>query len=133
MASALEQYDNAQKIYESVNSKFRIAFCKANRGNILWRFGHYDQAQQLIDEVLATIAAQKGNFLQLLPASPPRECGNAIESTRELWRRDGGERGQRTGRQAIPGRDDPGQVRALVCRRRFQADRRKRRSFVMRR
>ena len=68
MPQALEQYDNALKIYEAVNNRFRIAFCKANRGNILWRLGHYGQAQQLLDEVAATTAEQKGTFLQLLPA-----------------------------------------------------------------
>ena len=66
--SALEQYDNALKIYESIGNKFRIAFCKANRGNILWRLGHYQEAQQLLDEVTTTTTAAKGNFLQLLPA-----------------------------------------------------------------
>jgi tetratricopeptide (TPR) repeat protein/predicted Ser/Thr protein kinase len=66
--SALEQYDNALKIYESIGNKFRIAFCKANRGNILWRLGHYQEGQQLIDEVTATINGTKGTFLQLLPA-----------------------------------------------------------------
>ena len=65
--AALEQYDNAQQIYESIGNKFRIAFCKANRGNILWRLGHYGQAQQLLDEVAATAAEQKGSLLQLLP------------------------------------------------------------------
>ncbi len=66
--SALAQYENAQKIYESIGNKFRIAFCKANRGNILWRLGHYDQAKPLLAEVFATIAESKGNLLQLLPA-----------------------------------------------------------------
>ena len=66
--AALEQYDNAQQIYESIGNKFRIAFCKANRGNILWRLGHYGQAQQLLEEVAATTAESKGAFLQLLPA-----------------------------------------------------------------
>jgi serine/threonine protein kinase/Tfp pilus assembly protein PilF len=65
--AALEQYEKAQKIYESVGNKFRIAFSKANRGNILWRLGHYGQAQQLLDEVAATAAEQKGSLLQLLP------------------------------------------------------------------
>jgi tetratricopeptide (TPR) repeat protein len=66
--AALEQYDNAQKIYEAIGNKIRVAFCKANRGNILWRLGQYGQAQQLLEEVAATTAEQKGNFLQLLPA-----------------------------------------------------------------
>ncbi|HEU4770156.1 MAG TPA: tetratricopeptide repeat protein, partial [Pyrinomonadaceae bacterium] len=65
---ALDEYQNAQKIYESIKSDFRIAFCKANRGNILWRLGHYQQAQTLLNELTQTIASAKGNFLQLLPA-----------------------------------------------------------------
>lgn len=66
--SALAQYESAQKIYESIGNKYRIAFCKANRGNILWRLGHYDQAKPLLAEVFATIAESRGNLLQLLPA-----------------------------------------------------------------
>jgi tetratricopeptide (TPR) repeat protein/predicted Ser/Thr protein kinase len=66
--AALEHYENAQKVYESIGNKFRIAFCKANRGNILWRLGQYGPAQQLLDEVVATTTEQKGTFLQLLPA-----------------------------------------------------------------
>ena len=66
--AALQHYNDAQKIYESLGNKFRVAFCKANRGNILWRLGQYGQAQQLLDEVKAITAEQKGTFLQLLPA-----------------------------------------------------------------
>jgi serine/threonine protein kinase/Tfp pilus assembly protein PilF len=66
--AALEQYDAAQRIYETIGNKFRVAFCKANRGNILWRLGQYGLAQQLLDEVAATISESKGTFLQLLPA-----------------------------------------------------------------
>ncbi len=65
--AALEQYDNALKIFESIGNKLRIAFCNANRANILWRLGHYPEAQQLLDDVSAAISAQKGNYLQLLP------------------------------------------------------------------
>jgi tetratricopeptide (TPR) repeat protein len=66
--AALEEYEKAQKIYESIGNKFRIAFCKANRGNILWRLGRYGEAHQLLDEVAATATESKGTFLQLLPA-----------------------------------------------------------------
>jgi tetratricopeptide (TPR) repeat protein/predicted Ser/Thr protein kinase len=68
LPAALEQYEKAQSIFESIPNKFRVAFCKANRGNILWRLGHYGQAQQLLDEVTATTNESKGTFLQLLPA-----------------------------------------------------------------
>src|SRR5688572_27960576 len=55
---ALEQYDSALKIYESIDSRRLIDFCKANRGNILWHLGHYPEAQQVLDEVTATITAE---------------------------------------------------------------------------
>jgi serine/threonine protein kinase/Tfp pilus assembly protein PilF/predicted nucleic acid-binding protein len=68
LTAALEQYDNALKIYEAIGNKFRIVFCKANRANILWRLGRNEEAQQLLNEVSATATESKGAFLQLLPA-----------------------------------------------------------------
>jgi tetratricopeptide (TPR) repeat protein/predicted Ser/Thr protein kinase len=68
LTAALEQYDKALQIYESLRNRIRIAFSKANRGNILSRLGRYEEAQQLLDEVTATVTESKGSFLQLLPA-----------------------------------------------------------------
>jgi serine/threonine protein kinase/Tfp pilus assembly protein PilF len=65
--AALEQYDNALKIYETVRNNFRIAFCKANRAKILARLGQVGEAKRLLDELFATTAESKGNFLQLVP------------------------------------------------------------------
>jgi tetratricopeptide (TPR) repeat protein len=65
--AALEQYDNALKIYETVRNNFRIAFCKANRAKILARLGQVDEAKRLLDELFATTSESKGNFLQLVP------------------------------------------------------------------
>ena len=65
--AALEQYDNALKIYESVRNNFRIAFCKANRAQILARLGHFEEAKRLLDELFVTTTESKGNFLQLVP------------------------------------------------------------------
>jgi tetratricopeptide (TPR) repeat protein len=64
---ALEQYDNAQKIYEEIRNGFRIAFCKANRAKILARLGQYDEAKALLDEVFKVTTESKGSFLQLVP------------------------------------------------------------------
>ena len=64
---ALEQYDNALKIYETVRNNFRIAFCKANRAKILARLGQADESKRLLDEVFATTNESKGSFLQLVP------------------------------------------------------------------
>lgn len=65
--SALEHYDNALKIYEGVGNKLRTVFNKANRGNILWRLGRYDEARAALDEVQNTANESKGDFKQLLP------------------------------------------------------------------
>jgi serine/threonine protein kinase/lipoprotein NlpI len=67
LPAALEQYDNALKIYESVGNKLRIAFSKANRAKILARLGRYDEARPLLDEVFNITNESKGNFLQLVP------------------------------------------------------------------
>lgn len=65
--AALEQYDNALKIYETVRNNLRIVFCKANRAKILARLGQYDEAKRLLDEVFATTTESKGSYLQLVP------------------------------------------------------------------
>jgi len=65
--AALEQYDNSLKIYEGVGNKLRTVFNKANRGNILWRLGRYDEARAVLSEVLATANDSKDDFKQLLP------------------------------------------------------------------
>ena len=65
--AALEQYDNALKIYETVRNNFRIAFCKANRAKLLARLGQFEEAKRLLDELFATTSESKGSFLQLVP------------------------------------------------------------------
>jgi serine/threonine protein kinase len=61
--AALEQYDLALKIYESVRNNFRIAFCKANRAKILARLGQFEEAKRLLDELFAG----ESKYLQLVP------------------------------------------------------------------
>lgn len=65
--AALEQYDNALKIYETVGNKLRTVFSKANRGNILWRLGRYEEAQLVLDDVSTNANEAKGEFKQLVP------------------------------------------------------------------
>jgi tetratricopeptide (TPR) repeat protein len=67
LLAALKQYDDAFTIYDSVKSPLRLAFNKANRGNILWRLGHYDQAEPLLDDVWKTVSESKGEYKQLVP------------------------------------------------------------------
>ncbi|HEX2269390.1 MAG TPA: tetratricopeptide repeat protein, partial [Pyrinomonadaceae bacterium] len=51
--AALEEYDNALKVYGSTNS-FLVAFCNASRAQILAGLGRYDEAKQLLDELFKT-------------------------------------------------------------------------------
>jgi len=65
--TALEQYNNALKIYESLGNEFRIAFTNTNRARLLVRLGNRDEARQLLDTLFQTANEKKGSFLQLLP------------------------------------------------------------------
>ncbi len=69
LPAAQKQYDDAFNIYDNLKNKnqLRLTFNKANRGNVLWRLGHHDQAESLLDEVWATISEKKGDYLQLVP------------------------------------------------------------------
>lgn len=66
LPAALEQYDNALKLYGSTNS-FLVAFCNANRAKIMARLGRFDDARQLLNEIFKITAESKGAFLGLVP------------------------------------------------------------------
>ena len=65
LPAALEQYENAVKIYGSTND-FLVAFCNANRAQILTRLGRYEEARQLLDE-LFKVAKSKDTYVALVP------------------------------------------------------------------
>ncbi len=67
LPAALEQYDNALKIYQSIGNRIRIVFSQENRGNILWRLGRYDEAQQALNEVSSIVNQPNTEFKQLVP------------------------------------------------------------------
>ena len=67
LPAARKQFDDAFNIYDSVKNQLRLTFNKANRGNVLWRLGHYDQAESLLDDVWKTVSEKKGDYLQLVP------------------------------------------------------------------
>lgn len=67
LPAALEHYDNALKIYRSVKNELKIIFNQANRGNILWRLGRYDEAKQALDEVATAARQPDSSFKQLVP------------------------------------------------------------------
>ncbi|HSE31735.1 MAG TPA: tetratricopeptide repeat protein [Pyrinomonadaceae bacterium] len=66
--AALAQYDNALKIHEGVaGNQLRTVFTQANRGNILWRLGRYEEAKRTLDEVSTAVKQQPNDFKQLEP------------------------------------------------------------------
>lgn len=71
LPQAQTEYEDAFRIYDEIynesRSPLRLTFNKANRGNVLWRLGHYDQAESLLDDVWKTISERKGDYLQLVP------------------------------------------------------------------
>jgi tetratricopeptide (TPR) repeat protein/predicted Ser/Thr protein kinase len=65
--NARKYYEDAAVIYESVKSSVRLVYNKANRGNTLWRLGHYDQAEPVLNDAWKTVSESKGQFKQLVP------------------------------------------------------------------
>ncbi|HSK63197.1 MAG TPA: tetratricopeptide repeat protein, partial [Pyrinomonadaceae bacterium] len=56
LPNARKHYEDAAGIYESIRDQRRLPYNKANRGNILWRLGHYDQGEMILDELWKTIS-----------------------------------------------------------------------------
>lgn len=67
LPAAQKQYEDAFTIYDSVKSPLRITFNKANRGNVLWRLGHNQQAEALLDDVWKTVSESRNEYRQLVP------------------------------------------------------------------
>ena len=68
LLTARKYYEDAGSVYESVKNQQRVMFNKANRGNILWRLGHYDQADPLLEDLWQTVSESREEYRQLLPA-----------------------------------------------------------------
>lgn len=67
LPAALQQYDSAQDVYVAFPNKLRLLFTKINRGNILWRLGHYNEAQILFDELSGVTGDPENGFKQFEP------------------------------------------------------------------
>jgi tetratricopeptide (TPR) repeat protein/predicted Ser/Thr protein kinase len=65
--AALSQYENALKISKDVGNQLRIVFNQANRANILWRIGRFEEAKETLEEVSNAIKQQPNDFKQLQP------------------------------------------------------------------
>jgi len=68
LPEALEHYDNALKIYQAVGNPQRTTYNRANRSNILWRLGRYDEAKQTLNEVEVAVNQKRNDFKNLLPS-----------------------------------------------------------------
>lgn len=67
LPAALKRYEDAFPIYDSNKNQLRLGFNKVNRGNILWRLGHYDQAEPILDDLWKTVSAAPNDYKQLGP------------------------------------------------------------------
>jgi tetratricopeptide (TPR) repeat protein/predicted Ser/Thr protein kinase len=66
LPAALKPYEGAFNIYQSINSPLRLDFNKVNRGNVLWRLGHYERAEPLLDELAKSLSEKKDANQQLV-------------------------------------------------------------------
>jgi len=67
LPAAQKQYEESLNIYQSLTSKVLTTYNKVNLGNILWRLGHYDQAEPLLDDTWKTVSESKDKYQQLAP------------------------------------------------------------------
>jgi tetratricopeptide (TPR) repeat protein/predicted Ser/Thr protein kinase len=65
--AAEKQYNDSSTIYKNLRNPQRTAYANANLGNTLWRLGHYDQAEPLLDDVWKTVSESKDAYKQLAP------------------------------------------------------------------
>ena len=68
LPEALKDYNKAHEIYQSLESRVSSAFSQANRVNILWRLGEYDQAKQAMNEISPKANGPTTELKQLVPA-----------------------------------------------------------------
>lgn len=66
-SGAEKQYSDALNIYQNLGSSQRIVYANANLGNTLWRLGHYDQGEPLLDAAWKTVSESKESYKQLAP------------------------------------------------------------------
>ena len=67
LMNAQKLYEDAGAIYQSVKNSQRLAYNITNRGNILWRLGHYDQAEPLLNEAWNIVTQSRDRYKQLVP------------------------------------------------------------------
>jgi len=63
---ALEHFDEALRLYRSLDNRLYAAITQVNRANALWRVGRYDEARAALDEVAAYAERPEGTNQQML-------------------------------------------------------------------
>jgi len=64
---ALEQYGKASDINKSLGNRVNLAFNQANRGEILWQLGRYQDADEALSEALTIANDPNSGYKQLVP------------------------------------------------------------------
>ena len=64
---AIDQYDKALSLNRTIGNVINIAFNQANRGDILWKLGRFDEAQQALKEAGEIARQPNSGYKQLIP------------------------------------------------------------------
>ena len=67
LPASQKQYEDSLNLYEKLKNALQTTYNKVNLGNVLWRQGHYDQGEALLDEMWKTVTEKKDQYQQLLP------------------------------------------------------------------
>ena len=64
--AAEKQYTDTLNIFKNLRNPQKATYASANLGNTLWRLGHYDQGEELLNETWKIVSESK-DFKQLAP------------------------------------------------------------------
>ncbi len=79
---ALENYDRALPINRTIANSINIAFNQANRGDILWKLGRYEEAQQALAEAMEIARQPETGYNQLIPEIQRSQAQMALTQRR---------------------------------------------------
>jgi tetratricopeptide (TPR) repeat protein/predicted Ser/Thr protein kinase len=63
--AAEKQYNDALNIHKNLRNARGTTYATANLGNTLWRLGHYDQGEELLNDAWKTVSESKDAYKQL--------------------------------------------------------------------
>jgi len=79
---SLAQYDKSYAINKAIGNRIYVAYNQANRGDILWRLGRYDEAQQALGDALAIASDPASGYKQLIPEIERTSAQRAMSQRR---------------------------------------------------